>query len=410
MQNQMTSPIMIEDDDDNQSNSIDNRTSENQTNSNDEICATNTQDNLKNQSNANSGDDTNVQKRGNVNKLKKEIQNELYNKLSNFDIDEIALRHGKESLLADITIDKKLIMSYDEPIYVEVTNTGLGRRNTLFARTAIDLDLNKQVIILPPLPGTKSETRIYKHRCYNYFKEIILKSKKYKRFCITGNPGTGKTFFRRYIMSVLLKKGFELLVDDASYPHIYLITRVEMNAFDVKWVRNEDYGVVTGKDNVWCIINGKPPKIITHNELNAGKTFLTCSLEKHKKSSRREELELKLPQLTTKNCYTIDDIEDGKYCKPVVKNFETIDAIYIGKDYNFTFQITVERTHDIKQHGYELLHEKLGDTFENFQKQPFTVKKEEKGQSKNVVNVKQWIAKRIEQYVLLLDIGVKSTD
>ncbi|GET57630.1 uncharacterized protein OCT59_015181 [Rhizophagus irregularis] len=60
MQDQATSPIMIEDDDDNQSNSVDNRTSENQANSNDEIRAT-TQDNLENQSNANSGDDTNVQ-------------------------------------------------------------------------------------------------------------------------------------------------------------------------------------------------------------------------------------------------------------------------------------------------------------------------------------------------------------
>ncbi|CAG8700642.1 6755_t:CDS:2, partial [Funneliformis mosseae] len=61
MQDQATSPIMFEDDDDNQSNSVDNRTPENQANSNDEICATNTQDNLENQSNANSGDDTNMQ-------------------------------------------------------------------------------------------------------------------------------------------------------------------------------------------------------------------------------------------------------------------------------------------------------------------------------------------------------------
>ena len=37
------------------------RTLENQANSNDEIRATNTQDNLENQSNVNSGDDTNVQ-------------------------------------------------------------------------------------------------------------------------------------------------------------------------------------------------------------------------------------------------------------------------------------------------------------------------------------------------------------
>ncbi|GBB88667.1 hypothetical protein RclHR1_15220008 [Rhizophagus clarus] len=61
MQDQATSPIMIEDDDDNQTNSVDNRTPENQANSNDEICITNTQDNLENQSNVNSRDDTNVQ-------------------------------------------------------------------------------------------------------------------------------------------------------------------------------------------------------------------------------------------------------------------------------------------------------------------------------------------------------------
>ncbi|CAG8557964.1 2351_t:CDS:2, partial [Funneliformis caledonium] len=69
MQDQATSPIMIEDDD--QSNSVGNnshsrllyisKTPENQANSNDEIRATNTQDNLENQSNVNSGDDTNVQ-------------------------------------------------------------------------------------------------------------------------------------------------------------------------------------------------------------------------------------------------------------------------------------------------------------------------------------------------------------
>ncbi|CAG8551575.1 11571_t:CDS:2 [Cetraspora pellucida] len=61
MQDQATSSIMIEDDDDNQFNSVNNRTPENQANSNDEIHATNTQNNLENQSNANSGDDTNVQ-------------------------------------------------------------------------------------------------------------------------------------------------------------------------------------------------------------------------------------------------------------------------------------------------------------------------------------------------------------
>ncbi|CAI2182683.1 8049_t:CDS:2 [Funneliformis geosporum] len=384
----------------------------------------------------------------------------------------------------------------------------------------LSADLNKEVIILSPLPGTESETHIYKHRCYDYFNKIILESKKHKRFCITGNPGTGKTFFGRYIISVLLKEGFELLVDDASYSHLYLITRDEMNTFDVEVNHDFDTGklimVSSPKDlniknfckpvnitikvymQIWSeaeleecrsliypefskdnlhesyqlcggiprmifkcklseinkmitasvnnigtdifryigtlsdvdnyshnlvhihtneepvneIINGhifvNSPytscelkfasaivgdkvfarlkefykeetykfvfasasvslldsvrghmfEIIAHNELSAGKPFLIRSLEGRKKSCAKEQ-KLRLPQLTIKNCYTVDDIEDGKYCKPVAKNFETIDSIYIGKDYDYTFQMTVGRTHDIKQHGHELLHEKL---------------------------------------------------
>lgn len=131
------------------------------------------------------------------------------------------------------------------------------------------------MIILPPLPGTESETHIYKHRCYNYFKKIILESKKYKRFCITGNPGTGKTFFGWYIMRVLLKEGSKLLVDDASYPHLYLITRDGMNAFDVEWIRNEDYGRIAGRDNVWCIIDGKPPRV--NHDFDTGKMIMISS-------------------------------------------------------------------------------------------------------------------------------------
>ncbi|CAB4375449.1 unnamed protein product [Rhizophagus irregularis] len=157
-------------------------------------------------------------------------------------------------------------------------------------------------------------------------------------------------------------------------------------------------------------VRGYVFEIIAHNELSAGKTFLTRSLEESKKSCVKsvKVRKLRLLQLTIKIGNTPDDIEDGKYCKPAAKNFETIDSIYIGKDYNFTFQMMVGRTHDIKQHGYELIHEKLGgeladhiirhyfvvpkDTYKIL-KQPFTVKKEERGQSKNIVNVKPWTTK-----------------
>ncbi|PKK55449.1 hypothetical protein RhiirC2_802352 [Rhizophagus irregularis] len=66
-------------------------------------------------------------------------------------------------------------------------------------------------------------------------------------------------------------------------------------------------------------------------------------------------------EIIAHNKLSADDIEYSKYCKLIAKNFETINGIYIEKDYNFTFQMMVRRIHNIKQHGYELLHEKLGD-------------------------------------------------
>src|SRR3954452_12988242 len=61
---------------------------------------------------------------GNVNKLKEEIQNKLHNKLSSFDIDEMILRVTGKELREDMTIDDNFITSYDDPVYVEVINTG----------------------------------------------------------------------------------------------------------------------------------------------------------------------------------------------------------------------------------------------------------------------------------------------
>ena len=61
---------------------------------------------------------------GNVNKLKKLIQAELHNKLSKFDIDDITLQVNKKSLRGDMMVDEKFVTSYDEPVYIEVVNTG----------------------------------------------------------------------------------------------------------------------------------------------------------------------------------------------------------------------------------------------------------------------------------------------
>jgi hypothetical protein len=61
---------------------------------------------------------------GNVNKLKEEIQNKLHNKLSSYDIDEMILRVTGKELREDMTIDDNFKTSYDDPVYVEVINTG----------------------------------------------------------------------------------------------------------------------------------------------------------------------------------------------------------------------------------------------------------------------------------------------
>ncbi|CAG8722653.1 12637_t:CDS:2, partial [Funneliformis mosseae] len=354
-----------------------------------------------------------------------------------------------------------------------------------FANTGIKVDLDKEVIILSPLPGTESETRIYKHCCYEYFKNFILQSKKYKRYCITGNPGTGKTFIGRFIMCVLLKE------------HPYLITRNKKDVFDVEWVQPEYYADVAEREKVWCIIDendlercrsliyphefyelcGGIPRIIfkfmldkidkmiaasinkvntnihrfietlnegddyshnlihiyTNNEkMNVSNisrlTFIShpytfCELKftstiigdkvfaKLKAYYKEETYKFvfassSVPLLSSIRGYmfeiiaynelSTDDIEDNKYCKLVAKNFKTIDAIYIERKYDMTFQITVEKSHNIKQHRYDLLYEKLGET-------TIHSEKEKNGQAKDVVNVRSWIKKSVTQYALLLD-------
>ncbi|CAB4395688.1 unnamed protein product [Rhizophagus irregularis] len=53
----------------------------------------------------------------------------------------------------------------------------------------------------------------------------------------------------------------ELLVDNASYLHLYLIIHDKINAFDMKWEQSEDYGRVAERNNMWCIINDKAPRV-----------------------------------------------------------------------------------------------------------------------------------------------------
>src|SRR6266542_2039096 len=95
----------------------------------------------------------------------------------------------------------------------------------------------------------------------------------------------------------------------------------------------------------------------------------------------------------------------------------------LEKKYDMTFQMTVGKSHDIKQHGYDLLYKKPGgESAKHEIHHYFVVSKDifpettvhsEKGRkrsSKNVMNVKSWTKERIKQYALLLGVGIKSTN
>ncbi|CAG8597790.1 23222_t:CDS:2 [Rhizophagus irregularis] len=75
-------------------------------------------------------------------------------------------------------------------------------------------------------------------------------SNHYKRTKMLGK--NGKDIFRTLYYECFVKESSELLVDDGSYPFPYLITHDEMNAFDVEWVRNEDYSRV-GEETMYGV-------------------------------------------------------------------------------------------------------------------------------------------------------------
>ncbi|CAH1758953.1 9830_t:CDS:2 [Entrophospora sp. SA101] len=87
---------------------------------------------------------------------------------------------------------------------------------------------------------------------------------------------------------------------------------------------------------------------------------------------------------------TIDEIENGMYCHPINKNFESVDAVIAP---NIFFQITVAEKHPILQAGFRQLLEKFQISqdnkaqlyfivpdylFNNFRKQPYVYNQKKK--------------------------------
>ena len=114
-------------------------------------------------------------------------------------------------------------------------------------------------------------------------------------------------------------------------------------------------------------------------------------------------------QLTTMTFKTIDEIENGVYCHPINKNFESVDAVIAP---NIFFQITVAEKHPVLQAGFRQLLEKFQISpdnkaqlyfivpdylFNKFRKQPYITKKKDES-----VKFNDWINKRVIQHVACL--------
>ncbi|CAG8606537.1 11001_t:CDS:2, partial [Paraglomus occultum] len=155
---------------------------------------------------------------------------------------------------------------------IEDENTQVIER---FVTEALKTDLNEQVIVLPPLLKDSSEIKIYRRDCYDHIKEFILKSSPYNRFCITGNPGTGKTVFGFFMMSVLLQLHYRLLVDGVHNAYLVGFNR-ETGAVELEWILDDShYAYRAKKDDVWCIIDSKKPRI--DHDFSLGRFIMVSS-------------------------------------------------------------------------------------------------------------------------------------
>ena len=118
-----------------------------------------------------------------------------------------------------------------------------------------------------------------------------------------------------------------------------------------------------------------------HQRLCSGENFKIQSLESSGSGSGEDET-VNFGQLSTKDVSHVEDIDAGYYCKPVAKNFESIDSMIAP---NTLFQITVAEKHPVKHNGLDKLKDKLAtsgelrlyfvvpsDRYRGFQHQSYT--------------------------------------
>jgi len=131
-------------------------------------------------------------------------------------------------------------------------------------------------ITVPPLPGTEADTIIYNRECYFYLRKFMFESnegKEFDRFCITGNPGIGKTYFGILLLVELLSKGQSVLIDNKDY------TAFISPDGKLRKVDRDQYFYFARLDNAWCIIDGKEPQV-GHDFRGAKKLIMVSSPKK----------------------------------------------------------------------------------------------------------------------------------
>ena len=99
-----------------------------------------------------------------------------------------------------------------------------------------------------------------------------------------------------------------------------------------------------------------------HQRLCSGETFKTRLLSDPGPGSGDDETDdAYFGPLATRDVSHVNDISPGYYCRPVAKNFESIDSLIAP---NKLFQITVSDKHPIKHNGLEKLKDKLDSSGE----------------------------------------------
>ncbi|RGB24662.1 hypothetical protein C1646_594662, partial [Rhizophagus diaphanus] len=120
-------------------------------------------------------------------------------------------------------------------------------------------------------------TTIFNRGCYGYLSKFILDdidNNTLDRYCITGNPGVGKSYFGILMLVELVKRNKSVLIDYEGftaciYPNGELLE-----------VENHDhmlYGQIAEEENMWCIIDNVMPKF---NHDLVGKFIMVSSPKK----------------------------------------------------------------------------------------------------------------------------------